>query len=84
MDTDKHGILSDAAFEADAQEFLRFDGEFHREFAEDFLAEAVDDHVDGVLRGDAALVAVKNLVLADLGGGGFVLDCDRWCFCTSM
>ena len=31
---------ADAAFETDADEFLRLDGELHRQVLEDFLAEA--------------------------------------------
>src|SRR5437879_12167139 len=66
--------LSDTSFEAHAQQLLRFHREFHRQFLEDFLAETVDDHVHGVLRRDAALVAVENLVLANLRRGRLVLD----------
>src|SRR5437868_6989146 len=40
--------LADRSFEADAQQLLGLDGELHRQLAEDFLAEAADDHVDGV------------------------------------
>src|SRR5437016_1591328 len=69
--------LSDTSFQADAQQLLRFDGKFHRQFLEDFLAKTVDDHVHGVLRRDAALVAVENLVFADLRRGRFVLDARR-------
>src|SRR5439155_893438 len=58
--------LSNGPFQRDTQELLRFDGEFHRQLAEHFLAEAADDHVDGVLRRQPALTAVKDLVLADL------------------
>ncbi len=79
-----NSILSDAAFQAHAQKFLRFDGEFHRQFLEDFLAEAVHDHVHRVLRGKPARVAVKNLVLADLGGRGFMLDAGDDVFFTSI
>src|ERR1041385_8544809 len=71
------GGLADAAFQADAQEFLGFDGEFHGQLAEDLLAKAVHDHVHGVLGGDAARVAVKDLVLADLRRAGLVLDTRR-------
>ena len=53
---------------------MRFDGEFHRQLAEDFFAEAVDDHRNRVFGRDAALIAVENLVLADFRGAGFVLD----------
>src|SRR5690606_19836494 len=50
------------------------DRELHRQLAEDLLAETVDDQRDRVLLGDAARAAVEQLVLADLGGGGLVLD----------
>ena len=58
--------LTDAAFQAHTQKFLRFDSEFHRQFLEHFLAEAIHDHVDRVLRGDAARIAIENLVFTDL------------------
>src|ERR1051326_6417241 len=65
---------ADASFQTYPQQLLRFDGEFHGQFLEHFLAEPVDDHVYRVLRRDPALVAVENLVLADLRGGRLVLD----------
>ena len=58
-------LLTDRTFQADAQKFLGFDGEFHREVFKHFFAVAIDDHVDGVLRGDSALVAIEDLVFAD-------------------
>src|SRR6185437_12741394 len=67
-------FLTDASFQTDSEQFLRFHGELHGELAEDLFAEAVYDHADGVLGRDAALAAVKDLVLADLGGGGLMLD----------
>jgi len=66
-------VLSDASFQAHAQQLLRLDGELHRQLAEDLLAEAVHDHVDRVLERDAALLAVEELVLADLRGRCLVL-----------
>src|SRR5690606_14305244 len=72
--TRKSGRLADGAFEADFQELLGFHGEFHRKLAEDLLAEAVDDHRHRVLLADAAAAAIEQLVLADLGGRGLVLD----------
>ena len=72
-------VLTNASFETDTEQLLRLDGELHREFLEDFLAEAVDDHRDRVFGGDAALPAVENLVLADLRGGRLVLDASRRC-----
>src|SRR2546428_10295339 len=64
---------ANAAFEADAQEVLGFDGELHGQLLEDFPAEAVDDHRDRVFGGQAPLLAVEDLILADLRRGGFVL-----------
>src|SRR6185503_15199016 len=65
---------ADAALEADAEQLLRLHGELHRQLAEDLLAEAVDDHRDRVLRLQAALPAVEQLVLSDLGRRGLVLE----------
>src|SRR6266576_554609 len=67
-------VLADASFETDAEQLLRFHRELHRKLTEDLFAEAVHDHADRVLGRDAALAAVENLVLADLGGGGLMLD----------
>src|SRR5687768_9678005 len=69
--------LSNRTFEAHTQQFLGFHREFHRQLAEDFLAEAADDHVDRVLRLEAALPAVEDLVLADLRRRRFVLHLRR-------
>src|SRR5690606_34175181 len=68
------GSSSDRALQAHFQQLLGLDRELHRQLAEDLLAEAVDDQRDRVLLGDAAAAAVEQLVLADLGGGGLVLD----------
>ena len=59
-------MLANAAFEAHAEQLLRLDGKLHGELPEDFLAEAVDDHADGIFQRDAALLAVEKLVFADL------------------
>ena len=53
---------------------MGFDGEFHREFVEDFFGIAVDDEVDGAFLVYATLFAVEELVVGDFGGCGFVLD----------
>src|SRR6185437_14181768 len=60
--------LPDAAFEADAQELLRFHGELHGQLAEDALAETIDNHRDGILGLEAALAQIEELIFADLGG----------------
>src|SRR5947199_490616 len=66
-------ISADAAFETHAQQFLGFYGKLHRQFAKDLLTEAVDDHRDGILGGNAALPTVEELILTNLRGRGFVL-----------
>ena len=66
-------VLSDSAFEGNAEKFLGFNGKLHRQFVEHFFGVAVDDEADGVLSLNAALVAVKELVLTDFGSGSFVL-----------
>ena len=43
-----------------AEQLLRFDRELHRQLLEHFLAEAVDDHRDGVLGVEAALLAGRR------------------------
>src|SRR6187399_1217013 len=65
--------LANGSFETEAEEFLRFDRELHRQFLDDFLAETVDDHRDRVLGGEAPALEVEDLIVADLGGGGLVL-----------
>ena len=65
--------LSHAAFETHTKELLGLNGKFHRELIDDILGIAIDDEVDGVFGGDAALVAIEDLILTDFGGRGFVL-----------
>src|SRR5208282_3824003 len=48
---------TDASFEADTQQFLGLDRKFHRQVLEYLLAVAVDNHINGVLRRNAALIA---------------------------
>src|SRR5688572_14934698 len=60
------GILSaNAAFQADAQKLLSFNRKLHRQFAEHLFAKSTDDQIDGILRRDTALPAVKKLIFAD-------------------
>src|SRR5690606_31255307 len=65
---------ADAAFEAHAEQVLRFHRELHRELLEHLAAEAVDDHRDGVFGRQATLHGVEELILADARGGRLVLD----------
>ena len=64
--------LSHTSFKRDAEEFLGFDGKFHREFVDDFLGISVDDEVDSGLCGDATLVTIEELVFRDFRRGGVV------------
>src|SRR5207245_3380850 len=61
---------ADAPFQAHAQQLGGLYGEFHREVLEDLLAEPVDDHRHGVVARQAALLAVEELLVADLRGRG--------------
>src|SRR5690606_6382962 len=65
---------ADGTFQRHVQQLLGLHRELHRQLAEDLLAEAIDDQAHRVLLGDAAGTAVEHLVVADLGGGGLVLD----------
>src|SRR6478672_10553688 len=65
--------LSDAAFQADAQQFLRLHGKLHGQLAEHSLAEAVYDHRYSIFCLQPALPQVEELVFTDLRGGSFML-----------
>src|ERR1700722_16253219 len=67
-------VLTDGSFQAHTEQILRLDREFHRQLLEHDFAEAAHDHVDRVLGGDSPLQAVKQLILANLGSAGLVLD----------
>src|SRR5262245_65225045 len=69
--------LSNAALQRDAQQLLGFDGEFHRQLAEHFAAKPADNHVDCILRRQAALAAIEDLILANLRRRRFVLHARR-------
>ena len=59
-------LLTYAAFEGKTEKLLRFYGKFHWEFVDYFFGIAVDNQIYGCLGGDAALVAIEQLVFADL------------------
>src|SRR5262249_491577 len=65
--------LPHAPLQAHAQQFLRLHRELHRQIQENLLAKAIHNHVHGVFGREAALLAVENLVLADLRRGRLVL-----------
>src|ERR1700722_10548647 len=61
------------AFQAHREQGLRLYRELHGKLFEYRFAEAAHDHVDRVLMRDAALDAIKQLIIADARGAGFVL-----------
>ena len=54
-----------------------FDGELHGKFVHYHFGGAVDDESEGIFDPKTPLPAVEELVVADLGGGGLVLDGSR-------
>src|SRR5947207_4307660 len=58
--------LTDASFEGDAKQLLRLHRELHRQLLEHLAAEAAYDHRHCVLGAQSPLLAVEDLVLADL------------------
>src|SRR5215210_1368706 len=66
-----------ASFQGDAEQLLRFDGEFHRQLLEYLATEPAHDHRHRVLRAHPALLAVEDLILTDLRCGSFVLQRGR-------
>ena len=69
--------LAHRAFQRDADQLLRFDGELHRQLLDDVLDEAVDDQRDRLFFGDAALHDVELLVLGNLRRRRLVLELRR-------
>src|SRR5690348_3128259 len=67
-------ISPNRTFERDFQQLLGFHREFHRQFAEHLLAEAVDDHRHRIFLADTARAAVEQLVVGNLRSRSFVLD----------
>ena len=57
--------LSHTTFERNGKELLRFDGKLHGEFVDDFARIAAHNEIDGILNGNAALLAVEQLVFGD-------------------
>src|SRR5688500_4304594 len=66
--------LTHTSFQTHPEQLLCFHRKLHRKLLEDLFAEPVHDHGDCVLRVQATLLEIKNLVLSDLGGRRFVLD----------
>ena len=66
--------LTHTSFQLQLNQLLRFNREFHRQFLEYFLAKTIDDQTHRILSADAALLAIKKLILTDFRGAGFMLD----------
>src|SRR6185312_2792222 len=65
---------ANASFERDSEQLLRLERELHRQLLKYFPAESAHDHRYRLLRAYSALLAVEDLILADLGRTCFVLD----------
>src|SRR5437763_14409235 len=65
--------LPDTALQAHAQQFLCFDRNFHGHLAKHLFAEPIDNHVNGILRCQSPLVAIKNLIFSNLRSGSLML-----------
>ena len=72
----KYRFLSHTSLQAHAEELLSLDCKLHRQLVDDLLGIAVHNERDSFLGGNAALVAVKELVFADFAGRCLVFhDC---------
>src|ERR1700733_9274938 len=70
--------LSNRSFQRDRDQLLRFHREFHRQLLQHVLHKAVDDETDRLFLTQAPLHAVKQHVLGNLRGRGFMLEqCGR-------
>src|SRR3990172_1967188 len=69
--------LANGPFQTHLQQLRGLHRELERQLLEHAPAKAVDDHLLGVLLRDAALPAVEELVVADLGSGSLVLHAGR-------
>jgi hypothetical protein len=67
-------MLADRPFEADGDQLLGFDHEFHRQVLQHVADETIDDQRHSFFLVEAALQAVEHLVVGDLRSGGFVLE----------
>ena len=59
-------MLADASFESDAKQLLRLHRELHWQLLENFPAEATNDHRNGVLCAESALLQIEDLIFTDL------------------
>src|SRR6476659_4096449 len=74
---------ADASFQGNSEQLLRLDRELHWQFLEHLAAEPAHDHRNRMLRAYPALLAVEDLIPANLRRrclvlqrGGVVLDLD--------
>jgi hypothetical protein len=55
--------LAYRAFKGYGKKLLSLDGKLHGQFLKHFLSITVDDKAYGLLRGNASLIAIEELVL---------------------
>src|SRR4030095_3900723 len=60
------------SFKRYSQQLLGFYRKFHWELVKNFFAIPVYDHIDRFFRANATLVAVKQNIFSNLGGGSFM------------
>jgi len=65
-------VLPDTAFQTHTEELLSFNCKFHGKFPENLLTEAIDDHRHRIFCREPSLLAIKDLILSNLRGGGFM------------
>src|SRR5271170_5092695 len=74
---DRGPDLSDRALQADRDQLLRLDREFHRQLLQHVLDEAIDYERGRFLRRQTALAAIEQHFFRNLRGRGLVLEHGR-------
>jgi hypothetical protein len=64
----------DAPFKADAQQLLRFHREFHRQLLSTSRAKPLTISATALPASSPRCMGIEQLIVADLAGGGLVLD----------
>ena len=70
-------FLSYRSFQRHAEQLLSLNGKLHRQLIEHLLCIAIDYQAHGLLGGDAALVAIEELVFAYLARRGLMFHYRR-------
>ena len=67
-----------APLEADCDKLLRLHGKLHRQFLQHVAAEPIDQKGYSLLFGQAALTAIKQLIIRELGRCCLMFELSRW------